>query len=175
MTSKRKRAYGNPAKRAWHPMGRGTLSPVLASVAAAMGDRVDEAWMNDLYQCVVRHKANGMTHLSIKRHDRAAVRDWRHLQAIKNDVCGEEREGVELFPAESRLVDTANEYHIWVLPLGERFEFGYAEGYLMTAENNADFNQAAAAADPTGGSGKGKQRPWQPGITTGLGGEHGTD
>jgi hypothetical protein len=33
---------------------------------------------------------------------------------------------VELFPAESRLVDTANQYHLWVMADAEyRFPFGY--------------------------------------------------
>jgi hypothetical protein len=40
--------------------------------------------------------------------------DWRDLQAIKNQLCGDEAEAIQLFPAESRVVDTANQYHLWV-------------------------------------------------------------
>lgn len=65
--------------------------------------------------------------LSIKRRDRAAIHDWRELQAVKNQIVGDEHEGFELYPAESRLVDTANQYHLWVfadpkvrLPVGFR-------------------------------------------------------
>jgi len=52
--------------------------------------------------------------LSIKRRDRDVIRDWRELQAIKNAVIGPEHEGFELYPAESRLCDTANQFHLFV-------------------------------------------------------------
>ena len=66
-----------------------------------------------------------LVHLSIRRNDGAACRDWRDFQQIKNEICGPEAEGVEIYPAESRLVDGANQYHLWVLlnamvPLGFR-------------------------------------------------------
>ena len=48
-----------------------------------------------------------VTYLSIKRNDKEAIRDWRDLQEIKNILVGEENEGVEVFPAESRLVGTS--------------------------------------------------------------------
>ena len=52
--------------------------------------------------------------LSIKRRDRDVIRDWRELQAIKNAVIGPEHEGFELYPAESRLCDAANQFHLFV-------------------------------------------------------------
>ena len=65
--------------------------------------------------------------LSIKRRDKAPVHDWRDLQVIKNLNVGPEHEGFEIYPAESRLVDTANQYHVFVfldpkvrLPVGFR-------------------------------------------------------
>jgi len=76
-------------------------------------------WRNDLYQVQVREcfseKFNQpMVHLNIRRIDGAAVFDWRHRQWIKNQLVGEECEGFELYPAESRLNDTSNKYHLWV-------------------------------------------------------------
>lgn len=69
-----------------------------------------------------------LVHLSIRRQDREAVRDWRDLQRIKNALVGPECEGVELFPAESRLVDTANQAHLWVVAdPAVRFPFGYSQ------------------------------------------------
>jgi len=48
------------------------------------------------------------------------------LQRIKNEIVGPEHEAVELFPAESRLVDTSNQYHLWVLTSDEnRWPFGF--------------------------------------------------
>lgn len=51
--------------------------------------------------------------LSCKRVDREPLQDWRVLQEIKNALVGEECEAIELHPAESRLVDTANQRWLW--------------------------------------------------------------
>jgi hypothetical protein len=95
----------------------------------------DEVWKNDLYQVHLRRYpmlASGLppvTHLSMRRIDRGHVFDWRHMQLIKNQLCGDECEGVELFPAESRLVDLANQRHIWVVAAADfRFPFGFDGG-----------------------------------------------
>lgn len=76
-------------------------------------------YKNDKYQVAVFRDEGpdgdaSMIHLSIKRIDRQPVHDWRELQQIKNMLVGPECEGIELYPAESRLVDTANQYHLWV-------------------------------------------------------------
>jgi hypothetical protein len=82
----------------------------------------EEVWINSRYQVYLRRiesKKPGedvLTHLSIKRHDKQEIRDWRDFQRIKNELVGPETEGIELYPAESRLVDTANQYHLWVFP-----------------------------------------------------------
>lgn len=73
-----------------------------------------------------------MIHLSIKRLDREPIHDWRKLQQIKNELVGPEHEAVELYPAESRLVDSANQYHLWVMKDPRwRFPFGYIERLVM--------------------------------------------
>ncbi len=68
-----------------------------------------------------------VSHLSIKRHDRDVIlgKDWRDFQRIKNELCGEERDAIEIYPAESKLVDTANQYHLWVFPAGLQFPVGW--------------------------------------------------
>ena len=71
--------------------------------------------------------------LSIKRNDRGAIIDWRELQRIKNAIVGEESEAVQLFPAESRVVDTANQYWLYALPKGRRFGFGMKERLVRSA------------------------------------------
>lgn len=64
--------------------------------------------------------------LSIRRNDRSPIRNWRDLQRIKNEIVGPENEGVELYPAESRLADTSNQYHLFVLAdARNRFPFGF--------------------------------------------------
>jgi hypothetical protein len=74
-----------------------------------------------------------MIHLSLRRNDRKPVTSWRDMQKIKNELVGEECEGVQMFPAESRLVDNANQYHIFVCKDPDmRLPFGYGERLVST-------------------------------------------
>jgi hypothetical protein len=70
-------------------------------------------YLNDLYTVQIEQMPP-FVHLIIRRNDWDTCKDWRHFQQIKNEFVGIENEAVELFPAESRLVDTANVYHLWV-------------------------------------------------------------
>ena len=103
--------------------------------AMAKHMRRQKAFVSSLYQVNVEDVDTPMgkvTWLSIKRRDKAAFHDWRELQCIKNAICGPEREACELYPAESRLVDTSNQYHLWVLPEGMAFPFGYVNREIRT-------------------------------------------
>ncbi len=96
--------------------------------------RRQAVYMNERYQVSVEPipapfglDTGDVFWLSIKRRDRAAIHDWRELQTIKNSIVGDEHEAFEVYPAESRLVDSANQYHLWVfadpkvrLPVGFR-------------------------------------------------------
>lgn len=84
-----------------------------------------ETWENNLYIVRVYH-VPPFVQLDISRKDEQPRENWRHFQQIKNELIGPECEAVELFPAESRLVDTSNQYHLWVLPdARNRFPFGF--------------------------------------------------
>lgn len=74
-------------------------------------------------------------HLSIKRHDREPMQDWRVMQRIKTAICGPESEGLELYPAESRVVDTANQYHLYVFVNCGTLPFGFQAGARSDKEN----------------------------------------
>src|SRR5438270_12392310 len=125
------------SSRPWQPMQRARLVPKVwptdlpAEVLKALAeDKPREVWMNDRYvvQVFDRKWFDGsvdIVELSIRRTDRDYPRDWRHFQRIKNEIVGPEREACELFPAESRLVDGAKQFHLWVLPEGQFFPFGY--------------------------------------------------
>jgi len=107
----------------WHPLEQTIIT---GGGVDGAEKTFDEVWANDLYTVLVRRGGpNQVTHLSLRRNDRRAVTDWRHKQYIKNQLCGPEREGIEIYPAESRLVDTSNQFHLWVLPEGEQIPFGY--------------------------------------------------
>lgn len=109
-----------------------------------------QIWMNDQYQVSVRRMQSDtkgepdLVHLSIKRIDRDPIRDWRDMQAIKNQLVGPECEGVELYPAQSRLVDTSNQYHIWVIDdPAYRFPFGFGHGAVMPPTKGTTSKQRA--------------------------------
>ncbi len=93
-------------------------------------------FVNDTYQVLLRKKVMESAFgvkvqtfwLSIKRLDREPCRDWRHFQQIKNEIIGPEYEAMELYPADSRLVDGANQYHLWGIHDPDyRFPFGFNE------------------------------------------------
>ena len=90
-----------------------------------------EVYVNDTYYVRVR-KVDPYFHLAIGRHDGNACTNWRDFQKIKNELVGPEFEAVELFPAESRLMDTANEYHLYVMADSKfRFPFGFHKRLVL--------------------------------------------
>lgn len=112
--------------------------------------KADEIWCNNQYQVNIDYNPHHnfgsdspITHLSIKRLDKEPIHDWRDLQAIKNLLTDPEREAIEIYPAESRCVDAANQFHLWVLPEGAKVPCGF-------------YGRAVSSEDPPGG---GKQRP----------------
>jgi len=107
-------------------------------------------WVNSRYHVFVYERDTPLgiiTHLSIKRNDQLLPKDWRDFQRIKNELCGPEREAVELYPSEGRLVDTSNQYHLWVLPEGMFFPFGFMER-LVTEAGAMGTNQREFADKP---------------------------
>lgn len=107
-------------------------------------------WCNDVYQVIIRETQTppdfpSMLWLSIKRLDKEPIHDWRDLQTIKNMLIGEENEAVELYPAESRLVDSANQYHLWVLKDATiRFPFGFNDRVVSDELFNGGVNSKIA-------------------------------
>ena len=95
-------------------------------------------YANELYQATVDYShwdaksREGYIYISLKNHKRTTNVSWQHKQWIKNDICGVEAEGVELFPAENRMVNSANQYHIWVLTENRKIPCGWHEGRLVT-------------------------------------------
>jgi hypothetical protein len=151
----------------WQQMRPYKVPPHLRKLNA---ERVDEVWRNDEYEVFVRYMGNDRRdalHISIKRLDREPVYDWRHKQAIKNEIAGPEREAVELFPAESRLVDSANQTHLWAVGEGVTLEVGYQER-LVGEQGDMAALAISLGYDPEQMA-KARQRHWQPGISTGPG------
>ncbi len=93
-----------------------------------------QVFVNDTYRVQVRRDPP-IVQLTIIRLDGEPCKDWRQFQQIKNELVGPEFEAVELFPAESRLVDMDNEYHLWVnTEAGFRFPFGFARRHIASRQ-----------------------------------------
>lgn len=109
----------------------GGRTPIWQEKLFWIEERVREAatwhrYTNNLYVVVIEIKSP-LIHACIRRHDHKPCTEWGHLQQIKNELIGPEHEAVELFPAESRLINVTNEYHLWVHPKsGYRFPFGFS-------------------------------------------------
>lgn len=97
-------------------------------------------WQNRFYTVVkkrLQETEEGALHLSIRHNQRKAIRDWRHFQRIKNELAGPEREAIEIFPPESNLIDTANQYHLFVYPEGMHSEFTWTQGRMVSSTPDA--------------------------------------
>lgn len=151
---------------AWGPWQetRSLSSPALGRKEAVTVPIDSTAWhrimFNNVYQVFMRKVFTSepgtpfasLTLLCIKRNDREPVHDWRDLQRIKNELTSPEHEAVELYPAESRKLDTANQYWLWVLPKGRVLPFGQMNREVCTPEElSADESDQIANA---------KQRPF---------------
>jgi hypothetical protein len=101
-----------------------------------------EIWFNDVYQATVRRwskdrvfgTGGGMIQIGISALDGTARHDWREFQYIKNQIAGEECEGFELYPAESRLLDPSNYYTIWCFPGVQRLKVGVEDRRVLDAD-----------------------------------------
>lgn len=106
-----------------------------------------QTYYNGKYQVIVFTEEDGSRVLSIRREDRKAIMDWRDMQWIKNQILGPEVEAVQLFPAESRLVDTSNQYYLFSNPdPNYRFPFGFQERVVnesihVTTDGGVNYSQ----------------------------------
>lgn len=121
----------------WQPLARG-----YNVVDGKRVDKIDdeEVWLNDEYVVYLRRMTSDIEdqpeaiHLSIKSQDRSIRHDWRDFQRIKNQLCGPEWEAMEIYPAESRLVDGANQYHLWCFPFN--LGIGFNRRLVMDQETS---------------------------------------
>jgi hypothetical protein len=60
-------------------------------------------------------------HLQIESNDRRPIHNWMDLQRIKNEILGDEEEALEMYPAQSDLVNDRNAYHLWSVPESNGF------------------------------------------------------
>jgi hypothetical protein len=131
----------------WTPFERGKLpQDPLGLTEAELG----ECWINSRYQVfkrVQKLKHGGiLVHLSIKNRDKTSRHDWREFQRIKNELIGAEEEAMEIYPAESRLVDTSNQFHLWCI-LGSRVPVGFVDRCVSETSDMPNLVQRPWPAD----------------------------
>lgn len=112
------------ATGAWAPWERREFPK--GSAGSGWCAEIGEAYSNGLYAVLVRRLKAGAIHLAI-RTPSGLEPPWRDLQRIKNELFGAERFAVQVCPPESRLIDQADMYHLWVMPEG------YAPGFGLHA------------------------------------------
>jgi hypothetical protein len=132
----------------WKPLANASLGEANEAAMHAADPEYVGTFKNHLYQVLMReypyeegNNARKITWLVIRRIDSEPIHDWRDMQRIKNELCLPEREGFEMYPAESRLVDTSNQYHLFVLPLGVPMPFGYAQRDVSDGSTMAPNNR----------------------------------
>jgi hypothetical protein len=104
---------------------RGMRNPLTGMVAF---------WKNNVYSVQVYHQdvpgLGQVQQLCIRKHDGKARVPWADKQRIKDELVGQDYTAIEVFPTAANLVDEADLYHLWVMPLGYEFPFGlHIEGW----------------------------------------------
>lgn len=178
---------GPTPKRGWQQMLPATpqLTDAQQAARVAAGQPMPEMWMNDRYtvtverfhtleadctctemgaahqhptpSCPWNFDKRPVVHLSIRRNDRKPLHDWRDLYRIKNDIAGHDVEAVELYPSVRRLVDEANQFHLWCLPPGDEIPMGY--GTRLVGDDTETNGDEVYASDLAAGA---VQRPLDP-------------
>lgn len=85
----------------------------------------DAMWANNQFVVLSRRASDDVVWLSIRTTTRDVSRDWRSYQRLKNELVGTECEAFEIYPKESRLVDGANQFHLWCLRPDLQLPTGY--------------------------------------------------
>ena len=113
------------------------------------------AYRNNKYFVMLQDREHHW-HLTITRDNKATLytnfdtdlgklRNWQDFQTIKNELCGPEHEGIEIYPKMSRLVDATNVYHVFVMKDDYEFPFTVADDeFKTTAEMLAHMKETLA-------------------------------
>jgi hypothetical protein len=100
----------------------------------------EQYWRNSFYLVLVKQLdpsegETGPIRLDIRHNQDKAIREWKHLQRIKNELVGEEREAMEIFPPQSMIADMSNTHHLFVPPVGVSSVFVYEEKIKQESVN----------------------------------------
>lgn len=105
---------------------------------------MDRCWIdNDANICVssrmIRTQFGNVEHVTITRgtgsSDGSGEIPWSVKQQIKDELFGENRFAIEVFPKKKNLVDVSDVYHLWVFDKKVDMPFGIGKGEYQKAIN----------------------------------------
>jgi hypothetical protein len=105
---------------------------------------MDRCWMdNDENLCVcsriIRTQFGNVEHVTISKgtgtNDGTGEVSWAMKQQIKDELFGENRFAIEIFPKQKNLVDVCDVYHLWVFDKKVDMPFGIAPKEYQKAIN----------------------------------------
>lgn len=89
--------------------------------------QMDRCWTSDDGYTVcsrqIRTDIGVVEHATITREGGGDI-PWAVKQEIKNEVFGDRRTAIEVFPDKKHLVDVCDIYHLWILPKMFKMPFG---------------------------------------------------
>ena len=115
---------------------------------------MDRCWIdNDANICVcsrlIRTQFGKIEHVTITKGQGTRNGEgeitWSQKQQIKDELFGENRFAIEVFPKRDKLVDVMDVYHLWVFDKKTEMPFGIGKGEHIPAINRGyDFTEADA-------------------------------
>ena len=105
---------------------------------------MDRCWIdNDANICVcsrlIRTRFGTVEHVTISRglmtNDGSGDIPWAQKMAIKNELFGENRFAIEVYPKQKNLVDDSDVYHLWVFDKKMEMPFGISKKEYQKAVN----------------------------------------
>lgn len=105
---------------------------------------MDRCWIdNDADICVtsrlIRTKFGTVEHVAICKglvtSDGSGDIPWAQKMAIKNELFGEDRFAIEVYPKQKNLVDDSDVYHLWVFDKKKEMPFGISKKEYQKAVN----------------------------------------
>lgn len=113
---------------------------------------MDRCWIdNDKNICVcsrlIRTQFGTVEHVTISKgtetSDGTGEVTWAEKMRIKNELFGENRFAIEVFPKQKNLVDVCDVYHLWVFDRKCEMPFGIAKKEYQPAINRGyNFSEA---------------------------------
>jgi hypothetical protein len=135
--------------------------------------RTAETWVNDKCQVYVYDYESPegwpkMVNLSLKLNTREPWHDWRDFYRIKSELCGTSCWAIEVYPAQHALIDSANQYHMFVYEPGVEFPIqlqqpsvtDYSPEWAKAMEPGGAFEQHIGKMQLAKMSTHAKQRTW---------------